>query len=152
MGDVNNRIKTLLTRAGNRGDALLARDWFFQGVAAYEAARASDERQALLADAAAYLGAATLLNGRDPYYWFFRALALRGLGDTKAARAAVRRGTALVFVGGASRQPAGAAEGVEAKLERIQGPERRFLQSEDRDMTQALAAQILSAPDPELQP
>jgi hypothetical protein len=83
------------------------------------------------------------LNAQDARFWYFRALAERGLGDQTAARASAERGAALELL----HKPNTAIVGL--ALERVQGAERWFLcHAVDGPLTAERAAEIVRAPLP----
>jgi tetratricopeptide (TPR) repeat protein len=78
---------------------------------------------------------------RDARLWYFKALAERALGDTRAATASAQRGAALEKIGRADSVE------VSLALERVQGPDRLFLrQALDPAVSLAEARQIAEAP------
>jgi hypothetical protein len=68
-----------------------------------------------------YLDAAVALRANDARYWSFKALAERALGEAVAAAESVRKAAAL------RRQNLPRLDVLGAALERVQGPDRRFL-------------------------
>lgn len=78
---------------------------------------------------------------RDARIWYFKALAERALGDTRAATASAQRGAALEKIGRSDSVE------VSLALERVQGPARLFLrQALDPATSLAEARQIAEAP------
>jgi tetratricopeptide (TPR) repeat protein len=73
------------------------------------------------ADALDFLDAAVELRGNDARFWYYKALAERALGEAGEAAASVRRANAL------REQNSPPLDLIGVALERVQGPDRRFL-------------------------
>lgn len=70
-----------------------------------------------------HLAAAILLSPRDARLWYYRALSERALGDDRAANHSAENGAALQVTGATDKCQ------ILAALERIQGPDRKYLEA-----------------------
>jgi tetratricopeptide (TPR) repeat protein len=75
-------------------------------------------------DALETLDAAISINGKDARYWYYKALAERALGYGREAVEAARRAVAL------RQQNQPGLDLIGTALERVQGPDRQFLNQE----------------------
>jgi tetratricopeptide (TPR) repeat protein len=77
-------------------------------------------------EALEFLDAAVAVHAQDARYWYFTALARRALGDDRQAVEAARQAAAL------RRQNLPGPDVVGTALERVQGPDRQFLNAAGR--------------------